>query len=95
MTHQVDSENNLSGASIFSKLEQCVKDGRKGECSLSPEEKAILFQVRQNLERGYTYETPFIWKHLVVNTNWLSLCFPRTIVVTLEYYKTLPPTVNY
>ncbi|MBE9256589.1 hypothetical protein [Dolichospermum sp. LEGE 00246] len=34
MTHQVDSENNLSGASIFSKLEQCVKDGRKGECSL-------------------------------------------------------------
>lgn len=79
---------------LFAKLVDEIGDKNRVEINLSAHEKATLMKARNELDPAWSYETPFTWNNLVVNTNWLSLAFGRVIIVTLEHYKTLPPTVN-
>lgn len=88
-------KESVQPTSLYIKLKACVENSKQGECELTSKEKVELFKARELKEPDYSYETPFTWGDIVVNTNWLSLAFPTTIVYSAAYYKTLTPIVNY
>lgn len=80
---------------LYAKLMRELGKNQKTECHLTSKEKSLLVHVRSELDKKWSYETPFEWDEIVVNTNWLSSAFPLTIIYSRKYYKTITSVVNY
>ncbi|MFM6603921.1 MAG: hypothetical protein ACKPH3_07560 [Dolichospermum sp.] len=86
-------QKNQNENELYAHLIRELGENQVVKCHLTPKEKKSLVHVRSILDKEWSYETPFEWGEIVVNTNWLS-SLPLTIIYSRKYYKTIKPVVN-